>query len=353
MQRSVRGRYTAPVEISSLGNGDLDVRNNHALRVTNPAGTSVFYVTLDTSPSCRDTQRIPQPVSLSCSSGGGGTSIFSGGNRDYFCSLSSDPNCRCDRDRRYCCNANPNSCRGSECCSACSRDDEVRGLCDLCDASLRNCMRGGTAGTGAKYSCNPARDPDCVCVGGGTNFCCDYSSRCVGSSCCRPCSSPGADCQCESGTGSRYCVIVDNASANLATSTIEAKAQRTMLDSCLRLSSTLLELWTPAGERRATTTYDPSRVQTELRDFFETVRCTRFDQDIQVCNIWYNYIHSCRTWVPKIFMFKLSMIDDFRIISTTTTMEIVSLLRQARSLSEPVPQCRLKRVSSPSSMETL
>ena len=52
-----------------------------------------------------------------------------------------------------------------------------------------------------------------------------------------------------------------------------------MLEQCVSLSSTLLEFWDPEGNERD----KPSdrEIGQELEDFFETAKCTRFDDDIQ------------------------------------------------------------------------
>ena len=54
-----------------------------------------------------------------------------------------------------------------------------------------------------------------------------------------------------------------------------------MLESCVKLGGTLLQQWTPDGDKR-----DSSRGEKEfkkdLEDYFETAKCTRFDKDIQV-----------------------------------------------------------------------
>ena len=61
------------------------------------------------------------------------------------------------------------------------------------------------------------------------------------------------------------------------------KAQRVMLESCLQLSSTLLEYWEPDGSRRrGSSSSDDDKVKEDIEDFFTTAKCTKFDDDIQV-----------------------------------------------------------------------
>ena len=58
------------------------------------------------------------------------------------------------------------------------------------------------------------------------------------------------------------------------------KAVKVLLESCIKLGGTLLEQWTPDGDERG----DKSEreFKRDMEDFFETAKCTRFDDDIQV-----------------------------------------------------------------------
>ena len=53
-----------------------------------------------------------------------------------------------------------------------------------------------------------------------------------------------------------------------------------MLESCVKLGGTLLEQWTPEGEKRGSKS--DREFKRDMEDFFETAKCTRFDDDIQV-----------------------------------------------------------------------
>ncbi len=48
-----RDKYVATMRIDRLDRDDLDIRNNHQLIVENDAGTSTFYITIDTSKGCK------------------------------------------------------------------------------------------------------------------------------------------------------------------------------------------------------------------------------------------------------------------------------------------------------------
>ena len=54
-----------------------------------------------------------------------------------------------------------------------------------------------------------------------------------------------------------------------------------MLESCVKLGGTLLEQWTPEGDERDDRKSDRD-FKNDVEDFFETAKCTRFDDDIQV-----------------------------------------------------------------------
>ena len=60
-----------------------------------------------------------------------------------------------------------------------------------------------------------------------------------------------------------------------------AKATKILLDSCLKLSTTLLETFSPEGDKRSTSKSD-RQFKTDLEDFFNTAKCTGYDDDILV-----------------------------------------------------------------------
>ena len=62
------------------------------------------------------------------------------------------------------------------------------------------------------------------------------------------------------------------------------KAIKIALESCLKMAASMLELWTPDGQRRSESPSDSDEreFKRNLEDFFETAKCTRFDDDIQV-----------------------------------------------------------------------
>ena len=53
-----------------------------------------------------------------------------------------------------------------------------------------------------------------------------------------------------------------------------------LLESCIQLGGTLLEQWTPDGEERDSKS--EREFKKDMEDFYETAKCTRFDDDIQV-----------------------------------------------------------------------
>ena len=56
------------------------------------------------------------------------------------------------------------------------------------------------------------------------------------------------------------------------------KARKIFLDSCLKMSSTLLDAYTPEGDRR-----DSGRdrdIKNDLEDFFESAKCSGYDRDV-------------------------------------------------------------------------
>ena len=59
------------------------------------------------------------------------------------------------------------------------------------------------------------------------------------------------------------------------------KAVKVMLESCVKLGGTLLEQWTPEGDERDDRKSDRD-FKNDVEDFFETAKCTKFDDDIQV-----------------------------------------------------------------------
>jgi len=58
------------------------------------------------------------------------------------------------------------------------------------------------------------------------------------------------------------------------------KAVKVLLESCVKLGGTLLEQWTPEGDERDDRKTD-KEFRNDVEDFFETAKCTRFDDDIQ------------------------------------------------------------------------
>ena len=60
-----------------------------------------------------------------------------------------------------------------------------------------------------------------------------------------------------------------------------AKATKILLDSCLKLSSTLLEVYSPEGAKRSSSQTD-REFKTDLEDFFSAAKCTGYDDDILV-----------------------------------------------------------------------
>ena len=58
------------------------------------------------------------------------------------------------------------------------------------------------------------------------------------------------------------------------------KAVKLMLESCIELGGTLLNQWTPEGEKRDSK--NEREFKKDMKDFYETARCTKFDDDIQV-----------------------------------------------------------------------
>jgi len=61
---------------------------------------------------------------------------------------------------------------------------------------------------------------------------------------------------------------------------VYGKAVKVMLESCVKLGGTLLEQWTPEGDERDDRKSDRD-FKNDVEDFFETAKCTKFDDDIQ------------------------------------------------------------------------
>ena len=57
-----------------------------------------------------------------------------------------------------------------------------------------------------------------------------------------------------------------------------------LLESCVKLGGTLLEQWTPEGDERDSKSEKDFKENVE--DFFETAKCTRFDDDILVSSFF-------------------------------------------------------------------
>ena len=70
-------------------------------------------------------------------------------------------------------------------------------------------------------------------------------------------------------------MVTDN-----AISKIEQKATNVFLKSCIQMSKSLLEMWTPEGNKRDRDESEKN-FKEDLEDFFQTARCTKFDDDIQ------------------------------------------------------------------------
>jgi hypothetical protein len=58
------------------------------------------------------------------------------------------------------------------------------------------------------------------------------------------------------------------------------KAVKVLLESCINLGGTLLKQWTPEGDKRDSK--NEREFKKDMEDFYETAKCTRFDDDIQV-----------------------------------------------------------------------
>ena len=56
------------------------------------------------------------------------------------------------------------------------------------------------------------------------------------------------------------------------------KARQIFLDSCLKMSSTLLDAYTPEGDRRDSR-HDRD-IKNDLEDFFESAKCSGYDRDV-------------------------------------------------------------------------
>lgn len=57
------------------------------------------------------------------------------------------------------------------------------------------------------------------------------------------------------------------------------KAKDIWIDSCIKMSKTLLEYWEPDGSRR--TSSNERELEDNLEEFFEAAKCTKYDKDIQ------------------------------------------------------------------------
>ena len=60
---------------------------------------------------------------------------------------------------------------------------------------------------------------------------------------------------------------------------ISEKAKDIWIDSCIKMSKTLLEYWEPDGKRR--TSSNERDLEDNLEEFFEAAKCTKYDKDIQ------------------------------------------------------------------------
>lgn len=253
--RDIDNRYIATMRIKELDRDDLDTDNNHILRVKNDVDEVDFFITISTESRCKESQEPGTAEDGYCE-------ITS----DYECKVNRDDDCRCDTARTpLCCDLSSN-CRKGECCEKCesSRDRD----CNLCDKDDRDCYTLKKSSKASSYDCD-TDDRDCFCIG---NFCCDNARRCEGKDCCEPCDKGDRDCECEG----RTCVIVDDSGGD---NTIEEKAKKILLDSCLQLSSTLLDVYTPEGDKRPSSQTE-REFKNDLEDFFEAAKCTGYDKDV-------------------------------------------------------------------------
>ena len=58
------------------------------------------------------------------------------------------------------------------------------------------------------------------------------------------------------------------------------KARKIFLDSCLKMSSTLLDAYTPEGDRRGSDRDRDRDIKNDLEDFFESAKCSGYDRDV-------------------------------------------------------------------------
>jgi len=58
------------------------------------------------------------------------------------------------------------------------------------------------------------------------------------------------------------------------------KARQIFLDSCLKMSSTLLDAYTPEGDRRDSGRDRDRDIKNDLEDFFESAKCSGYDRDV-------------------------------------------------------------------------
>merc|ERR1712223_2170405 len=58
------------------------------------------------------------------------------------------------------------------------------------------------------------------------------------------------------------------------------KARKIFLDSCLKMSSTLLDAYTPEGDRRDSGRDRDRDIKNDLEDFFESAKCSGYDRDV-------------------------------------------------------------------------
>jgi len=249
--------------LEELKQRDLDEENHFMLTVKTRENEKDFFVTLDSSRSCRPDQKP-------------GTGQDRGGN-GFQCDVIDDRKCFCDEEGDVCCSDARNC--GDNCCQECSRSDERNGDCNLCDRRGKNCMKLENGKDRGSYDCDPRRDRNCVCIK-SEDFCCDLSRSCDLGECCEECDPDrDDDCQCDRDDN---CVVVSGGSNgnNDKIKLNKGKAAKILLDSCLKLGGSLLEVWTPEGEKRRSSQRDDD-FKDDLKDFFRTAACTKFEDEIE------------------------------------------------------------------------
>lgn len=102
------------------------------------------------------------------------------------------------------------------------------------------------------------------------------------------------------------------------------KATRILLDSCLKLSTTLLEVYSPDGNKRGTSQTE-RQFKTDMEDFFTAAKCTGYDDDILV-----RFIHPIIA--NKYFNEYLFIQDEF---NNRRTSPLIQATERHHGLSAP------------------